>query len=274
MKRPCFLAIFLLLVRPAKAESPWFRPTPLEPALRALLQQNPQRAWQELLAALNGVSLDPAQWQPIKHAILSRSECGQRLITADHIPPITLTLISRTGHSSSSYQLKLSMEDAEQDGQLKLIAPNGEELIQANMVSGQFYQEWETRDLFIKPQPGLYQLSFSGQSVSLLLSDYDTSDWLARDRVEPNLLNTYGPNEKQTCHPLQVSLQWFDNQYHQVGERMPLAINQSSIQLPANLNRAGAQYLSASALLYEYQANIRIEYIQRVTLTDALHIGQ
>ncbi|NVD07722.1 DUF2861 family protein [Vibrio sp. JPW-9-11-11] len=273
---PYWLVVVLLLVSgwPVQAESPWFRPTPIRPALEALLQQNPQRAWQELLVALDSHSVASEQWQPVKQVILSRSECGHRLTSAHPFPPFTLSLISRKGHSSSSYQLKISIESAQQSGPLLLTSPDGERLIHGDVLPGKFYQEWETRDLLLKPKPGLYQLSFASQTISLLLSDFDTSGWLMRDGAKPNRLNVDVPSTTQTCQPLQVLLQWFDDHYDQVGERTPLTLNQTHVQLPDNLFRDNAQYLSASALLYEYQANIKIEYIQRVTLTDVLPVSQ
>lgn len=271
---PLFLTLLLMSSLPAHAESSWFRPTPLKPVLEALLKKNPQLAWQELLIALETHSVATGQWQPVKQVILSRSECGHRLISNHSFPPFTLSLISRKGHSNSSYQLKVSIESAQQSGPLLLTSPDGDKLIHGDVLPKKYYQEWETRDLLLKPKPGLYQLSFADQVITLLLSDYDTSRWLMRDGMKPHRLNVDVPSTTQSCQPLEVLLQWFDSQYAQVGERTPLTLNQTFVQLPDNLSRGDAQYLSASALLYEYQANIKVEYIQRVTLTDLLPLKQ
>ena len=270
MKRVLTLCLLLQLpgIAVATPRQDWFKNTPLKESLQALLSHQTQQAWQELVIAVEQNPVTANYWQPIKLEILRQSDCGHQLTDPSNgsFPPFTLSLISRTGQTSSGYQIKLSIEDSRQSGAFSLNAPNGETLISGTLNATNHYQEWEISELLTKPTPGVYRLNYRNQQMLLLVSDYNASTWLSRSDSNQTRLKLALPSGNQSCFPASVMLQWFDKQYQQVGDRLPLSATAHYVDLPKSTARQGAQYLSASALLFEYQASIKVEYIHRMSL--------
>ncbi|WP_100754188.1 DUF2861 family protein [Vibrio salilacus] len=270
MKSVLTLCLLLQLsaIAVATPTQDWFKNTPLKDSLQALLSHQTQQAWQELVIAVEQTPVTANYWQPLKLEILRQTDCGHQLTDPSNsaFPPFTLSLISRTGQTSSGYQIKLSIEDSRQSGPFSLNTANGETLISGTLNAIDYYQEWEISELFTKPSPGVYRLNFRNQQMLLLVSDYNTSTWLTRSDNNQKRLTLALPRGNQLCLPASVMLQWFDKQYQQVGDRLPLLATEQYVDLPKSSDRQGAQYLSASALLFEYQAMIKVEYIHRMSL--------
>mgnify|MGYP000129377916 CR=1 FL=1 len=264
-------SLLLVLLSPLSSsatDASWFRDTPIQNTLTALMNGHPQQAWQELLLALSQNTIAPKHWQPVKEAILAHSKCGHNLFVDpnNRNPLFTLSVISRSGFSSSGYQIKLSTEQVGYSGNFELLSPQGNTVLSNTVEPDKQYQEWETSELINQPAAGVYFLKFNQNKTPIIISTYDSSHWISRKGQSPTKLLTQLPKLNNNCALPIVRLQWFDSNYHQVGSRKPLKVTGQRVELDQLVAPSEAQYLSASALIYEYQPGAKVEYIHRVSL--------
>ncbi|MBW3696845.1 DUF2861 family protein [Vibrio sp. T187] len=252
----------------SSTSSTWFPQTALQATLAALINEQPQQAWQELELALREQPISAQHWQPLKSEILSALDCGQALdIGSDTgLAPFTLSIISRTGLSNSGYQLKLSTERRQLQGVVTLLSPNNKVLLTGKLSEGKAYQEWELSELLSKPESGFYTLKIGDNEWPILVSDYNSKSWLQRKSTTINELKSDLPDLTETCGFPNYSLQWFDSDYQQIGAKQAIASNGNSIHLGTLNPPKNAEFLSASVAIFEYQAKIRVEYIHRVSI--------
>lgn len=246
----------------------WFRHTPIQPSLNALLDAQPQRAWQELILALSQSNVEGKHWQPLKEAILEQSNCGHAL--QEKLPKgtttMTLSMISRSGFSSSGYQIKLSTEQLGLSGHFELISPQGIAILSGQLESSQAYQEWETSELISRPHAGLYYLKVDNHELPIILSEYDSRQWIQRSKQDRSQLDLLLPEQHNGCALATISLQWFDVNYNQIGRKQAINTNKNKALPEFSTHPKKAKHLSASAMIYEYQPGIKVEYIHRVAL--------
>ena len=262
----------LLCALPFASHATWFAETPLQHSYQSLLDEQPQLAWQELQIALNQETLDSQFWLPVKQEILTRTQCGRTLkqsdVTAHHI---RVSFIKRYGLSSLGYQIKISAEPRsidlnEQAQPVTLIAPDGLTVIEGQFNPGGDYQEIESNEMFIKPESGVYQLTVGTNNYSIVVALDDSKRWLT---LESKLENAHvvitPPKIIDNCPSTHVSWQWFDENYHMLGLKVPIKAKQVMVpaQSPAEER---AKHLSASVEMFEYQGAIEVQYVQRVAV--------
>ncbi|ERB66146.1 hypothetical protein N779_06680 [Vibrio coralliilyticus OCN008] len=87
MKRR-LLSSLACLIFPLSTQATWFEDTPLARTYQALLNNQPQLAWQELHLALNQQDIDRQYWLPVKQEIW-QSQCVSNLwLTLHRCPQI------------------------------------------------------------------------------------------------------------------------------------------------------------------------------------------
>ena len=128
------------------------------------------------------------------------------------------------------------------------------------------YQEWETSDLLAKPETGIYTLTIGQNSYKVLISSYSTYQWLERSTNESSLLNSKPPQLTNQCPPMTVFQQWFDAEYRQVGTQHAIVSQTNQIQIPLQAVPEQAKFQRVSARIFEYQSDIKIEYLHRVAV--------
>lgn len=249
----------------AHAQAALFNDTPLQPAYQAVLTNQPQLAWQELI--LNQHKVNATHWLPVKEEILTQTACGGELTsTLNPTNQITLSLIKRYGLVSQGYQIRLSTEHNVRSQKVTLTSPTGSVLLDGRFVLSNQYQELESDELLNKPKAGLFSLDLAGHQTQLLLAIPDETRWLTlqsqhnKSRVKLTL-----PPTIQSCPPALAQWQWFDQDYNLIGSAIPF----KNIQEPIpnhHTQSLKATYLSASVERIEYQQGIRIEYIQRLAI--------
>ncbi|MEX0336933.1 DUF2861 family protein [Vibrio tubiashii] len=249
-------------------DATWFRNTPMQSTMEALLEKQPRRAWQELTLALSQSQIEPIHWQPVKEAILAQSNCGHQLDTSlSAMPPrLTLSFISRSGFSSSGYQIKVSTEETQQGGHFSLVTPQGISLLSGEIDPHKHYQEWETNELITSPEAGVYYLKYNRNELPVVVSRYDSNHWLNRSTMDSSQIQASLPQLNNGCAKPVVNLQWFDSEYNQVKDKKALEVTSKKITLEQLQPPSNARHLSASTLIFEYQPGVKIEYIHRISL--------
>ncbi|OAJ95179.1 hypothetical protein APB76_07810 [Vibrio bivalvicida] len=268
LRMSALLLVLLSSLGSSANDASWFRDTPIQNSLDALMNGQPQQAWQELILSLSQNTIQPKHWQPVKEAILAQSKCGHNLFVEPNngSPLFTLSIISRSDFSSSGYQVKLSTEQVGHSGIFELLSPQGNTVLSNTVEPDKQYQEWETSELINRPVAGVYFLKFNQNETPIIISTYDSSHWIKRENQNPVALQTQLPKLNNNCALPIVRLQWFDSNYHQVGSKKPLKEIDQRVELGQLNPPPEAQYLSASVLIYEYQPRVKVEYIHRVSL--------
>ena len=100
----------------------------------------------------------------------------------------------------------------------------------------------------------------------ILISSYSTYQWLERSASESSLLNSKPPQLTNQCPPMTVFQQWFDAEYRQVGTQHALASQTHQIHIPPEAVPEQAKFQRVSARIFEYQSDIKIEYLHRVAV--------
>lgn len=262
--------LLIALVAPfcAANTTPWFRDTPMQSTMKAVLEKQPKQAWQELTLTLSQNHIDPKHWQPVKEAILAQSNCGHQLdYIVSAIPTrLTLSFISRSGFSSSGYQVKVSTEETQQGGHFSLVNQQGVTLLSGEIEPHKNYQEWETNELITSPEAGVYYLKYNRNELPVVVSRYDSNHWLNRSTMNSSQIQASLPQLNNGCAKPVVNLQWFDSDYNQVGSKKALQVTSNQIRLEQLQPPTNAHHLSASTLIFEYQPGVKIEYIHRISL--------
>ncbi|MDN3611939.1 DUF2861 family protein [Vibrio ostreicida] len=244
--------------------SAWFTDTPLARTYQALLNQQPQLAWQELHIALRQHALDSRYWLPVKQEILRQSQCGQQLGQHRRHQPLNLSisLIKRVGLSSQGYQIKISAQHSSKLMPLELRSPTDIVLLSGKLLKLSDYQELETNDLLSRPESGIYSLRLGDEMYPIIVAIQSNQSWLTLDQ-EAQRIHITPPKNSDTCSGALASWQWFDKDYQMLGGRFPILTFNAP---PPKQVPSKAKYLSAAVTIYEYQQGIRIEYIHRVAI--------
>ena len=246
-----------------------FRNTPMRSTMDTLLNDMPQQAWQELLLAISQNNIKPQIWLPVKEAILSKSNCGhlfnQNLNSG--YTQLTLSIISRINHSSSGYQIKLSAEQVGNNNNFILFDSSGEIVLKGKWNKNLTYQEWETKDLVSQPKNGVYKLVSNNSEIPIILSNYNTKDWLIPEQLNSNKLKVNFPKLNNNCAVPSIFLQWFDANYNQLGKNIVIKKQGKEISIKKEFTPPlGAYNLRATTMTYEYQPGIKVQYIHRVAI--------
>ncbi|PST92812.1 DUF2861 domain-containing protein [Photobacterium jeanii] len=268
----------MLAAQPADT---WFSDTPLRHTYQALVEHQPELAWQELVLALSQYELNEQYWVPAKQAILNQTECGQKLtMHASNVPTgahIELSIVRSFGLSTQSYQIKLSAQEnlAPEDQTntnkaasypIVLRSPQGKVLLDAQFQLKKQYQEFEVKDMLLTPSSGIYQLKLNNHTIPLIISNVDDDRWLTlENKLSAPHIRVNLPPHVETCSPANVSWQWFDINYEQLGAKIPFTHNDMPVPKSSPYPEE-AKHLSATAALSEYQQGIIINYIQRVAI--------
>lgn len=260
------LVILPVLLMTSKIQAAWFTETPLNRSYQALLNDQPQLAWQELQIALSKEAIDSQYWLPVKQQILSVSQCGQQLFS--HSLPassnFSISFIRRSGWSSQGYQIKLSAQKLQSELAVELISPLGRSLLSGQFSTKDHYQEIETEEMIIKPVSGVYRLKLNKNVYPLIIAIADNKDWLVWDNNTQDLFISL-PSAPSTCHKPIATWQWFDSNYSILGDRIPIQQQDPSLSL-LNTQPDKAKHLSAAVSYFEYQQGIKVEYVQRVSV--------
>ncbi|MGY3689427.1 DUF2861 family protein [Vibrio coralliilyticus] len=268
MKRR-LLSSLACLIFPLSTQATWFEDTPLARTYQALLNNQPQLAWQELHLALNQQDIDRQYWLPVKQEILNQSQCGQQLIANSSPLPadLSVSFVRRSGLSSQGFQIKISAESTQNDLTIELIDPSAKRLLNGELTQQSDYQEIETEELLIEPVSGLYQLKLGNTLYPLLVAMPENQSWIRLDNSMQQIHLTL-PVTESSCTKPTATWQWFDSQYLMLGMRKPI----SSLVAPVPRSTQipdGAKHLSATVSVFEYQQGLKIEYIQRIAIPFA-----
>ncbi|CAM3760195.1 DUF2861 family protein [Vibrio aquimaris] len=266
MKRKTLLIALSTFSQIHSVQASWFADTPLQPVYQALVNHQPQLAWQELILAMSNNNIDSQYWLPAKQEILKQTSCGQELFDHDESLPadISVTFIRRSGLSSQGFQIKLSAESVSAPSNVKLISPSKSVLLEGLLARQKSYQEIESKEILVEPRSGIYQLKTGESTYRLVISQPSNQNWLKLDNTIQQLTVNL-PLETAGCTNPIAAWQWFDSQYNLLGRRIP--ITQSTTPIPTSKHKPqGAKNLSATASIFEYQQNVKIEYIQRIAI--------
>ncbi|WP_086773906.1 DUF2861 family protein [Vibrio coralliirubri] len=262
--------VALLCTLPFASHAAWFTDTPLQHTYQSLLDEQPQVAWQELQIALDQQTLDSELWLPVKQEILSQTQCGTSLKqSAEPKHHIQVSFIRRYGLSSHGYQIKVSAEQLNKGLEtqtLSLVSPKGKVLLDGQLASNNEYQEIETNEMFIKPESGVYQLKIGSNHYPIIVALNDSNRWLTLESKlsEPHIVLS-PPKVVDNCPDANVSWQWFDEDYHLLGYKVPIKTVQAPVPTESPLGTK-AKHLSASVEMFEYQGAIEVQYVQRVAV--------
>ncbi|GLR71944.1 DUF2861 family protein [Agaribacter marinus] len=270
------LIIFLLTADSlgAARDSEWFMRTPMQKSFNALMIKQPKVAWWELVSALNRHDIAVEHWLPLKETILKESNCGQILYNAfgNLNKGFKLSIISRQGFSNQGYQIKLSIDQKTINGSFQLLSPKKEVVLSGGIDEDASYQEWETDELLIKPIAGLYYLTFNGFETPIVVSNYHSERWLERITQFSDKISVSLPNLANGCDPATTGFHWFNEDYQQIGKKIIANVEGNTVKVsPAKIPH-GAEFLSVSALIYELQSGVRVEYIHRISMPFALYV--
>ncbi|MEZ8065497.1 DUF2861 family protein [Vibrio sp. FF145] len=274
MKVNSLIALFCTLpfTMPFACNAAWFTDTPLQHTYQSLLDDQPQVAWQELQIALDHAELNSQLWLPVKQEILSRTQCGSTLEqSATPNNHIQVSFIKRHGLSSQGYQIKVSAEQLsevleDQTQRISLVSPDGKVVIDGQLYTDVQYQEIETSEMFIKPESGVYQLTIGSNNYPIIVALDDNKRWLTLESKlnDPHIVVT-PPEIIDSCPDVNVSWQWFDENYDMLGFKVPIKTTQASLPTESPTG-SEAKHLSASVEMFEYQGAIEIQYVQRVAM--------
>lgn len=276
--------LFISPITHAKADN-WFADTPLQSSYSALSADQTLLAWQELQLSLSQNQISEHYWQPIKDAVLSKTQCGKQLISSVSLPAnIDISFINKNSVNNQGYQIKISTEQVTQPLILKLFDENNTLLVTANIPQPtEEYIEFESNDLLSTPKAGIYQLSINNVRYPLVISSFTNTTWVQQstDKTSKSFIVT-PPANKIACAPVVMNWQWFDEQYNQLGKHIPMqltpvapAIPVTSAATDSNLQYAAkrpattpsnATWLSAVVSQFEYQGEVKVEYVQRFSL--------
>jgi uncharacterized protein DUF2861 len=273
--------LFISPITHAKADN-WFADTPLQSSYSALSAGQTLLAWQELQLSLSQNQISEHYWQPIKDAVLSKTQCGKQLISFVSLPAsIDVSFINKNSVNNQGYQIKISTEQVTQPLILKLFDENNTLLVTANIPQPtEEYIEFESNDLLSTPKAGIYQLSINDIRYPLIISSFTDTPWVHSNtrRASKSLVVT-PPANKIACAPVVMNWQWFDEQYNQIGKHismqlapvMPItaAATDSNLQYAAKrpaTTPSNATWLSAVVSQFEYQGEVKVEYVQRFSL--------
>lgn len=268
----------------AKADN-WFADTPLQSSYSALSADQTLLAWQELQLSLSQNQISEHYWQPIKDAVLSKTQCGKQLISSVSLPAnIDVSFINKNSVNNQGYQIKISTEQVTQPLTLDLFDENNTLLVSADIPQPtEEYSEFESNDLLSAPKAGIYQLSINGVSYPLVISSFTDTAWVhsSTRRASKSLVIT-PPANKISCAPVVMNWQWFDEQYNQIGKHIPMQLTPRAPVMPItsaaterNLRYtakrpattpSNATWLSAVVSQFEYQGEVKVEYVQRFSL--------
>lgn len=273
--------LFISPITHAKADN-WFADTPLQSSYSALSADQTLLAWQELQLSLSQNQINEHYWQPIKDAVLSKTQCGKQLISSVSLPAsIDVSFINKNSVNNQGYQIKISTEQVTQPLILKLFDENNTLLVTANIPQPtEEYIEFESNDLLSTPKAGIYQLSINNVRYPLVISSFTNTTWVQQstDQTSKSFIVT-PPANKIACAPVVMNWQWFDEQYNQIGKHismqlapvMPItsAATDSNLQYAAKrpaTTPSNATWLSAVVSQFEYQGEVKVEYVQRFSL--------
>ncbi|MGF1793780.1 DUF2861 family protein [Photobacterium profundum] len=273
--------LFISPITHAKADN-WFADTPLQSSYSALSADQTLLAWQELQLSLSQNQISEHYWQPIKDAVLSKTQCGKQLISSVSLPAnIDVSFINKNSVNNQGYQIKISTEQVTQPLILELFDENNTLLVTANIPQPtEEYIEFESNDLLSTPKAGIYQLSINNVRYPLVISSFTNTTWVRQstDQTSKSFIVT-PPENKIACAPAVMNWQWFDEQYNQIGKHismqltpvMPItsAATDNNLQYAAKRPAAtpsNATWLSAVVSQFEYQGEVKVEYIQRFSL--------
>lgn len=249
------------------SQAAWFSDTPLQHTYQAMIDKQPKLAWEELKIAVSQHPLNSRYWLPVKDEIIAQTECGKGLDDSSSPEPnIQISFIRRFGLASQGYQINISTEQSHVAQDISLLSPTGKPLISGHFSALTGYQEFETKEMIVKPPSGVYTLKIDQNTYPVVATLGSNTRWL---RVENTLgkprLSISSPENITGCPRTNVSWQWFDAQYNMLGNRIP--INSDDAELPkVSPFPSQAQHLSAAVELTEYQGRLQISYIQRVAL--------
>ncbi len=273
--------LFISPITHAKADN-WFPDTPLQSSYSALSADQTLLAWQELQLSLSQNQISEHYWQPIKDAVLSKTQCGKQLISSVSLPAnINISFINKNSVNNQGYQIKISTEQVTQPLILVLFDENNTRLVTADIPQPtKEYIEFESNDLLSAPKAGIYQLSINGVRYPLIISAFTDTTWVHSNtrRASKSLIVT-PPKNKTSCAPIVMNWQWFDEQYNQLGKHIPMqltpvmpitsAATDSNLQYAAKrpaTTPSNATWLSAVVSQFEYQGEVKVEYVQRFSL--------
>ncbi|EGU61567.1 hypothetical protein VINI7043_22347 [Vibrio nigripulchritudo ATCC 27043] len=257
--------LLLAALTSSACNAEWFANTPLQDTYQALIEGHPERAWQELHLALGNQALESQYWLPIKQEILNQTRCGLDLSERPVLEPIKIHFIRRLGQTSAGFQIKVSAEQIKTSIPFSVISPNGKRLIEGKLLTKEGYQERESQEMLITPPSGIYQLELGSVSYPLIISLSNDNPWLVlSNKAKPKLALTM-PETPSNCANAFSSWQWFDSQYQQLGRAIPISDKIADIPSPHHESN-GAEYLSASVKVREYQNGIAIDYVHRMSI--------
>jgi hypothetical protein len=276
-----FLSCLFSPITHAKADN-WFADTPLQSSYSALSANQTLLAWQELQLSLSQNQISEHYWQPIKDAVLSKTQCGKQLISSVSLPAsIDVSFIKKNSVNNQGYQIKISTEQVTQPLILKLFDENNTLLVTADIPQPtEEYIEFESNDLLSTPKAGIYQLSINDVRYPLIISSFTDTAWInsSTHRASKSLVTT-PPANKISCAPVVMNWQWFDEQYNQLGKHIPMQLTPAmpitSVTTDSNLQYtakrpattpSNAAWLSAVVSQFEYQGEVKVEYVQRFSL--------
>jgi len=268
----------------AKADN-WFADTPLQSSYSALSADQTLLAWQELQLSLSQNQISEHYWQPIKDAVLSKTQCGKQLTNSASLPAnIDISFINKNSANNQGYQIKISTEQVTQPLILELFDKNNTLLVTADIPQPtEEYIEFESNDLLSAPKAGIYQLSINGVRYPLVISSFTDTAWVhsSTRRASKSLVVT-PPANKIFCAPVVMNWQWFDEQYNQLGKHIPMQLTpvapvMSVTPAPTDNNLqytakrpaptpSNATWLSAVVSQFEYQGEVKVVYVQRFSL--------
>ncbi|MGF1871099.1 DUF2861 family protein [Photobacterium indicum] len=273
--------LFISPITHAKADN-WFADTPLQSSYSALSADQTLLAWQELQLSLSQNQINEHYWQPIKDAVLSKTQCGKQLISSVSLPAnIDVSFINKNSVNNQGYQIKISTEQVTQPLILQLFDENNTLLVTANIPQPtEEYIEFESNDLLSTPKAGIYQLSINNVRYPLVISSFTNTTWVQQstDQTSKSFIVT-PPENKIACAPAVMNWQWFDEQYNQIGKHISMQLAPvmpiTSAATDSNLQYAtkrpattpsNATWLSAVVSQFEYQGEVKVEYVQRFSL--------
>jgi hypothetical protein len=273
--------LFISPITHAKADN-WFADTPLQSSYSALSAGQTLLAWQELQLSLSQNQISEHYWQPIKDAVLSKTQCGKQLISSVSLPAnINISFINKNSVNNQGYQIKISTEQVTQPLILVLFDENNTRLVTADIPQPtKEYIEFESNDLLSAPKAGIYQLSINGVRYPLIISVFTDTTWVQQstDQTSKSFIVT-PPENKIACAPAVMNWQWFDEQYNQIGKHISMQLAPvmpiTSAATDSNLQYAtkrpattpsNATWLSAVVSQFEYQGEVKVEYVQRFSL--------
>ncbi|MCL9781298.1 DUF2861 family protein [Vibrio sp. S4M6] len=275
MKKSFLFVVCCTLTLPASASTGWFSSSPLNSSYSALINKNYQLAWEELEINLSSQKIPEKYWVPIKNTILSSTDCGHKLKSFSiKEGNFTVKLINKDMPFHDGYRIIVSSDLLLKPARVVLTDPNDKSLIVGELVPNPSSISLISMDFHQAPKPGIYQLRINGNSHPLIIESFNEERWVTvqnGDLYSP--LKVHIPKVPKSCEPQELLWEWSDVNYKTLGYRdMKIVRDGSSGQdysrIPNKDFPDNTRYVSAVVRKVEFQAGIRVEYVNKVTVIN------